>query len=191
MEQEKALHLLLKYNKEKFHIQHALTVGEVMKWFAKKLGYDENFWGIVGLLHDLDFEMYPQEHCIKVVEILKSEGYGDDVIHAICSHGYGIMVDIKPKHEMEKVLYAVDELTGLIGAAAIMRPSGSISDMELSSVKKKFKNKAFAAGCSRDIIANGAAMLEWDLDKLLRMTLEAMQATESIVAKELSKIYNA
>ncbi|MCL2328269.1 MAG: HDIG domain-containing protein [Bacteroidetes bacterium] len=185
MEREKALELLRKYNKEKFHIQHALTVEEVMKWYAEKLGYDAGYWGIIGLLHDLDYEMYPQEHCIKVVDILKSEGYGDDVIRAICSHGYNVMGDIKPEHEMEKILYATDELTGLIGAAARMRPSKSVSDMELSSLKKKFKDKSFAAGCSRDIIKSGAEMLGWDLDTLLGNTLEAMRATESIVSEQL------
>ncbi len=188
MERKKALELLRKYNKEKFHIQHALTVEQVMKWYAKELGYDANYWGIIGLLHDLDFEMYPQEHCIKVVEILKSENYSEDVIRSICSHGYNIMVDIRPEHEMEKVLYAVDELTGLIGAAAIMRPSKSVSDMELSSLKKKFKSKAFAAGCSREIIRDGAEMLNWDLDILLSKTLEAMKATENIVSEQLNSM---
>ena len=181
MEREKAFNLLLEYNQVKYHIQHAITVEEVMKWYANELGYDPNFWGIVGLLHDIDFERYPQEHCIKAAEILKSENYSDDVIHAVCSHGYGIMTDVKPEHEMEKVLYAVDELTGIVVAAAKMRPSGSISDMELKSLKKKFKDKAFAAGCSRDIISKGAEMLGWDLDKLLSMTLEAMRATEAII----------
>ena len=189
MEREKALELLLRYNKEKYHIQHAITVEETMKWFANELGYDVDYWGIVGLLHDLDFEMYPQEHCIKVPDILRSEGYGEDVIHAICSHGYGIMVDVKPEHEMEKVLFAVDELTGIVGAAAKMRPSGSISDMELSSLKKKFKTRAFAAGCSRDIICQGADMLGWELDKLLSMTLEAMRETESTIAEQCRNLY--
>jgi putative nucleotidyltransferase with HDIG domain len=178
MEREKAFELLQKYNKESFHIQHAQTVEKVMRWYAQELGYDADYWGIVGLLHDLDYEMYPQEHCIKAVEILQSENYAEDVIRAICSHGYNIMVDIKPEREMEKVLYAVDELTGLIGAAAKMRPSKSVSDMELSSVKKKFKDKAFAAGCSRDIIRTGAEMLGWDLDTLLSKTLAAMQTME-------------
>jgi putative nucleotidyltransferase with HDIG domain len=190
MEREKAFNLLLKYNKEKYHIQHALTVEEVMRWFASELGYDADYWGIIGLLHDLDFEMYPQEHCIKAPEILRAENYGEDVIHAICSHGYGIMVDVKPEHEMEKVLFAVDELTGIVGAAALMRPSKTISDMELSSLKKKFKTKAFAAGCSRDIICQGVEMLGWELDKLLNMTLEAMRATESIVTEQLAGIQN-
>ena len=185
MDRQKAFELLLKYNKEKYHIQHALTVEEVMKWYANELGYDAEYWGIVGLLHDLDFEMYPQEHCVKVVEILKSENYGDDVIHAVCSHGYNVRVDVQPEHEMEKVLYAVDELTGIIFAAAKMRPSKSVSDMELSSLKKKFKDKAFAAGCSREIIRTGAEMLGWELDKVLSMTLEAMRVTENIVLEQL------
>ena len=189
MERGKALELLLKYNKESYHVQHALTVEEVMKWYAGELGYDVDYWGIIGLLHDLDYEMYPQEHCIKVVEMLKSENYGEDVIHAVCSHGYNLTVDIKPEHEMEKVLYAVDELTGLIGAAARMRPSKSVSDMELSSLKKKFKDKAFAAGCSRDFIRSGAEMLGWDLDKLLSMTLEAMRSAEAQIVEQLSKIH--
>ena len=189
MEREKALDLLLRYNKEKYHIQHAITVEEVMKWFAKELGYDPDYWGIVGLLHDLDFEMYPQEHCIKAPDILRAEGYSEDVIHAICSHGYGIMVDVQPEHEMERVLFAVDELTGIVGAAAKMRPSGSISDMELSSLKKKFKTRAFAAGCSRDIICQGADMLGWELDKLLSMTLEAMRETESTIAEQFQNLY--
>jgi len=188
MERKKAIDLLLRFNREKYHIQHALTVEEVMKWFAKKLGYDADYWGIVGLLHDIDFEMYPQEHCIKAPEILRAEGYGDDVIHAICSHGYGIMVDTKPEHEMEKILFAVDELTGIVAAAALMRPSKTISDMELSSLRKKFKTKAFAAGCSRDIISQGAEMLGWEIDKLLSMTLEAMRTTESIVAEQIQNL---
>ena len=188
MDREKALALLLRYNKEKFHIQHALTVEEVMKWFANDLGYDINYWGIVGLLHDLDFEMYPNEHCIKAAEILRTEKYSQDVIHAICSHGYKITVDVQPTHEMEKVLYAVDELSGLIGAAAKMRPSKSVSDMELKSLKKKFKDKSFAAGCSRDIIIAGAVMLNWDLDKLFEMTMEAMRSSESKISAQMSQM---
>ena len=188
MDRGKALGLLLKYNKEKFHIQHALTVEAAMRWYAGELGYDAGYWGIIGLLHDIDFEMYPEEHCTKAPELLKAENYGEDVIHAVCSHGYMMRVDIKPEHEMEKVLYATDELTGLIGAAALMRPSKSVSDMELKSVKKKFKDKCFAAGCSRDTIQAGAEMLGWDLDKVLGMTLEAMQATESGIAEELAEI---
>ena len=190
MERGKALELLLKYNKESYHIQHALTVEEVMKWYAEELGYDVHYWGMIGLLHDLDFEMYPEEHCIKAMEIMRSEKYAEDVIHAVCSHGYHVTVDVKPEHEMEKVLYAVDELTGIIFAAAKMRPSKSVSDMELSSLKKKFKDKTFAAGCSREIIKNGAEMLGWDLDKLLSMTLEAMRETENIVSEQMKNLYH-
>ena len=188
MEREKAFDLFLKYNKEKFHIQHALTVEQIMRWYATELGYDEDYWGVVGLLHDLDFELYPQEHCHKVVEILKSENYGEDVIRAICSHGYGMTGDIKPEHEMEKVLFAVDELSGLIGAAALMRPSKSVSDMELKSIKKKYKDMAFAARCSREVIQKGAEMLGWELDKLLSMTLEAMRSSEALVQTKLSQL---
>ena len=188
MEREKAFELLLKYNKEKYHIQHAVTVEEVMKWFARELGYDTDLWGVVGLLHDIDFEIYPQEHCVKAVEILRSENCHTDIIHAVCSHGYRVVSDVKPVHEMEKILYATDELTGIIFAAAKMRPSKSISDMELSSLKKKFKDKAFAAGCSREIISNGAEMLGWDLDKLLSMTLEAMRSSENTVSCQISQL---
>ncbi len=188
MEREKAFKLLLKYNKESFHIQHALTVEEVMKWFARELGYDENYWGIIGLLHDIDYEMYPNEHCVKAVDILKSEGYGEDVIHSICSHAYKITVDIEPVHLMEKVLYAVDELTGLIWAAAKMRPSGSVADMQLKSLKKKFKDKSFAAGCSRETIKYGIEMLEWDIDKLFTMALEAMRSSEAKIPEQMANI---
>ena len=158
---ETAVGLLLKYNKEKFHIQHAVTVENVMKDYAEKLGYADEAaeWGIVGLLHDVDFEKYPEQHCIKAPELLREVNASDELIHAVCSHGYGITVDIKPEHEMERVLFACDELTGLIGAAALMRPSKSVSDMELKSLKKKFKDKKFAAGCSREIISKGAEML--------------------------------
>jgi len=188
MERTKALSLLLKYNKEPFHIQHALTVEEVMKWFASKLGYDENYWGIIGLLHDVDYEMFPDEHCIKAVEILKSEDYTDDFIRSICSHAYKITVEIKPEHIMEKVLYAIDELTGLIGAAAKMRPSGSVSDMELKSLKKKFKDKSFAAGCSRETIKYGAEMLGWEMEDLFTMTLDAMRNSERNVAENFTTL---
>ena len=185
-----ALALLKKYNKEHFHLQHAFTVEAVMKYFAQKLGYadDAEHWGIVGLLHDIDFELYPDEHCKKAVELLKDGGVGDDIIHSVCSHGYGIVVDVKPEHEMEKVLFACDELTGLIWACALMRPSKSTKDMELKSLKKKYKDKKFAAGCSRDIIAKGAEMLGWELDKLLSDTLEAMQNTEDVIAEETSAL---
>lgn len=183
---EAALALLKEYNKEPFHILHALTVEAAMRWFAKNLGYseDEEYWALTGLLHDIDFEMYPSEHCKKAPELLKKAGVGEDMVYSICSHGYGLCCDIEPKHQMEKVLFAVDELTGLIGAAAKMRPSKSVRDMELSSLKKKFKDKKFAAGCSRDIIKKGAEMLGWDLEKLMQDTLEAMRASEESVNKE-------
>ena len=167
--------LLNEYNKDAFHLEHGEIVENTMRYFAKKLGYDENFWGIVGLLHDLDFEMYPEQHCIKEQEIMTEHGINDAVIRACASHGYGITVDIKPEHEMEKVLYAVDELTGLIGAVVIMRPSKSIQDLEFKSVKKKFKNTKFAAGCSRDVIQKGADMLGWELDDLIEQTIEALK----------------
>ncbi len=187
---ETAVKLLLKYNQDKFHIKHAVTVESVMKWYAEKLGFKDEAdeWGTVGLLHDIDFEKYPEQHCIKAPELLAEIGAGDELIHAVCSHGYGITVDIKPEHEMEKVLFAADELTGLIGAAALMRPSKSVSDMELKSLKKKFKDKKFAAGCSRDIIARGALMLGWELDKLLDMTLCAMRDTETEISEEYRKL---
>ncbi len=177
---EAALELLKEYNKEEFHILHGLTVAGCMKYFAEKLGYgvDADFWEVVGLLHDIDFEIYPEEHCVKAQEILKEKGFEDDFIHAVASHGYGLCCDIKPEHEMEKVLFAVDELTGLIGAAALMRPSKSVQDMELKSVKKKYKDKKFAAGCSRDVIEQGANMLGWELDQLISETLEAMKTCE-------------
>lgn len=179
---DKALELLKEHNKDPFHIQHALTVEAVMKWYAGELGYGEDaeYWGIVGLLHDIDFEEYPDQHCIKAPEILREAGVGEDMIHAVCSHGYGITVDIKPEHQMEKVLFATDELTGLIWAAALMRPSKSTKDMELKSLKKKYKSKGFAAGCSREIIEKGAEMLGWDLDRLLDRTLEAMRQSEDV-----------
>lgn len=180
---DKAYELLKKYNKDSFHIQHALTVEAVMKWYAVELGYgeDEEYWGIVGLLHDIDFENYPEEHCLKAPELLREGGVGEDIIHAVCSHGYGITVDIEPVHEMEKVLFAADELTGLIWSASLMRPSKSTKDMELKSLKKKYKTTSFAAGCSREIIARGAEQLGWELDKLLDMTLKAMAASEDSI----------
>ena len=187
---EDAVKLLHKYNTDSFHLQHAVTVESVMRWYAEKLGYeaDADNWGLVGLLHDIDFENYPEEHCIKASELLAEIGASEELIHAVCSHGYGITVDIKPEHKMEKVLFAADELTGLIGAAALMRPSKSVSDMELKSLKKKFKDKKFAAGCSRDIIAKGAEMLGWELDKLLDMTLCAMRDTENEIAEKFNEI---
>ena len=183
---EQALALLKKYNQEPFHIQHALTVEAVMRWYAKELGYgDEDFWGLCGLLHDVDYEKYPEEHCRKAPELLAEIDAEDALVHAVCSHGYGICSDMKPEHEMEKVLFAADELTGLIGAAARMRPSRSCTDMELSSLKKKFKDKRFAAGCSRDIIRTGAEQLGWALDRLLDMTLSAMKATETEIEEQM------
>ena len=187
---ETAVGLLLKYNKEKFHIQHAVTVENVMKDYAEKLGYADEAaeWGIVGLLHDVDFEKYPEQHCIKAPELLREVNASDELIHAVCSHGYGITVNIKPEHEMERVLFACDELTGLIGAAALMRPSKSVSDMELKSLKKKFKDKKFAAGCSREIISKGAEMLGWELDKLLGDTLEVMRDAEKDIANDYKEL---
>lgn len=187
---EQAYDLLKEYNKDSFHLQHALTVEAVMKWYAKELGYGEEaeYWGIVGLLHDIDFEQYPDQHCIKAPELLRKGGVSEDIIHAVVSHGYGITVNVAPEREMEKVLFAADELTGLIWAAALMRPSKSTKDMELKSLKKKYKSKGFAAGCSRDVIERGALQLGWDLDKLLTMTLEAMKATEDEINQEVEDI---
>ena len=185
-----ALTLLQKYNSESFHIQHALTVEGVMRWFARELGYgsEEEYWGIVGLLHDIDFELYPEDHCQKAPELLRAGGVGEDMIYSICSHGYGICCDLEPKHEMEKVLFAVDELTGLIWAAAKMRPSKSVMDMEVSSLKKKFKDKRFAAGCSRDVIRTGAERLGWTLEELMERMILAMRSCEESIAKELQEI---
>ncbi|MBE6918766.1 MAG: hydrolase [Ruminococcaceae bacterium] len=180
---EAALAALKEYNTESFHIQHALTVEGVMRWYAAELGYgeDADFWATVGLLHDIDFEMWPDEHCLKAPELLEKAGCDDDFIHAVCSHGYGLCCDVEPRHEMEKVLFAADELTGLIGAAARMRPSKSCMDMEVSSLKKKFKDKKFAAGCSRDVIRQGAEMLGWELEKLMDLTIQAMRSCEESV----------
>ena len=180
---QEAFDLLKKYNKDPFHIQHALTVEAVMKWYAKELGYAENaeYWGIVGLLHDIDFELYPEEHCLKAPELLREAGVGEDIIHGVCSHGYGITVgcgatiEVEPEHEMEKVLFAADELTGLIGAVVVMRPSKSVQDLTLKSVKKKYKSKNFAAGCSREVIERGADMLGWTLEDLIAQTIEALK----------------
>lgn len=178
MTREEALELLKKYNKDEFHIQHGETVGKTMRYFAENLGYadEADYWEVVGILHDIDFELWPEEHCKKAPELLKEAGVEDDIIHAVCSHGYGLCSNVEPEREMEKVLFACDELTGLIGAAALMRPSKSCSDMELKSLKKKFKDKRFAAGCSREVIQQGAEMLGWDLDKLLDETLNAMKS---------------
>lgn len=184
---EQALALLKQYNQEPFHILHALTVEGTMRWYAKELGYadEEEYWGIVGLLHDIDFEQYPEQHCVKAPELLRAGGVGEDMIHAVCSHGFGLCSDVEPEHLMEKVLFASDELTGLIGAAARMRPSKSTQDMEVSSLKKKFKDKKFAAGCSRDVIRDGAARLGWELDELFEKTILAMRSCEDAVNKEM------
>lgn len=177
---DQAFELLKKYNQDKFHLQHGLTVEGCMKYMAKELGYgeDEEFWGICGLLHDIDFEMWPEEHCVKAPELLQEGGCSDEVIHAVCSHGYGLVCDVEPVHQMEKVLFAMDELTGLIGAAVILRPSHSCKDMDVKSLKKKFKDKRFAAGCSRDVIAQGAEMLGWELADLFQYSLDAMASIE-------------
>lgn len=187
LSREEALALLRRYNKEPFHIFHALTVEGVMRWFANDLGFgdDADYWATVGLLHDIDFELYPEEHCQKAPELLRKGGVGEDMIRSVCSHGFGICADIPPEHMMEKVLFATDELTGLIGAAARMRPSKSVSDMEVPSVRKKFKDLRFAAGCSREYIGRGADMLGWDMDTLFEKTLLAMRACEQSVAEEM------
>ena len=180
---EKAFEIIKKYNTESFHLRHAVTVSKVMRYMAETLGYveDAEYWESVGMLHDIDFEQYPECHLDNTPAILKAEGISEDVIHAVCSHGYGICSNVEPEHEMEKVLFATDELTGLIWAAAKMRPSKSCTDMELSSLKKKYKDRKFAAGCSREIIAKGAEMLNWPLDDLLQRTLDAMKSTEEAV----------
>ena len=186
---EQALCALKAYNKEPFHLQHALTVEGAMRWYANELGHSDeaDFWAIVGLLHDIDFEMWPEEHCVKAPELLEKAGASDELIHAVCSHGCGLCCDVEPVHEMEKVLFAADELTGLIWAAALMRPSKSTKDMELKSLKKKYKSKGFAAGCSREVIERGAQQLGWELEKLLTMTLEAMKATEDEIRVEMER----
>ena len=187
---ETALKLLRKYNQDAFHILHGLTVEGCMRWFARELGYgeEENFWACVGLLHDIDFELNPEEHCLKAPELLEEAGAEPELIHAICSHGYGICCDVEPVLEMEKVLFAADELTGLIGAAAKMRPSKSVMDMELKSLKKKYKDKRFAAGCSRDIIAQGAERLGWTLDELMEKTILAMRSCEESIHTEMEAL---
>ena len=180
---EQAWNLLTQYNKEPFHLRHAITVEHVLGWFAQEEGFssEKDFWSMVGLLHDLDFEQWPEQHCEKSQELMQQAGLEERLIRAVASHGWGHRVDIKPEHTMEKVLFATDELTGLIGAAALMRPSRSVADMELKSLKKKFKDKKFAAGCSREVIAQGAELLGWDLDTLLSKTLQAMQAEEEAI----------
>lgn len=184
---EQALDLLVKYNKDTFHLEHALTVEGTMGWYARELGYgdEETFWRLVGLLHDVDFEQWPEQHCQKAPELLAEIGAGDDLTHAVCSHGYGICSDVQPEHEMEKVLFAVDELTGLINAGALVRPSKSVMDMGADSVKRKFKDKHFAAGCSRDVIRQGAENLGWELKELFEKTILAMRDCEASVREEL------
>ena len=190
LSRQQALDLLRQYNKEPFHIQHALTVEGVMDWYARELGYgdDAPFWAMVGLLHDIDFEQWPEEHCKKAPELLESAGCSPEFIHAVCSHGYGLCSDVEPTHQMEKVLFAADELTGLIGAAARMRPSKSVSDMEVSSLKKKFKDKKFAAGCSRDVISQGAERLGWSLEELMEKTILAMRGCEERISREMEQM---
>ena len=190
LSRDAALALLRRYNSEAFHILHALTVEGVMRWYANERGYgeDADFWATVGLLHDIDFENWPEEHCTKAPELLSEGGCDEEFIHAVCSHGYGICCDVEPVHEMEKILFAADELTGLIGAAARMRPSKSVMDMELSSLKKKFKDKKFAAGCSRDVIKTGAERLGWELDELLDRTILAMRSCEESINAEMAAL---
>ena len=188
MDRETAVALLKKYNQEEFHLRHSVTVEAVMRHFAEKKGEDVDFWGLAGLLHDVDFEKYPEEHCVKAPELLAEIDAPEALVHAVCSHGYGIVTDVEPACEMEKFLFAADELTGLIGAAALMRPSKSTKDMELKSLKKKFKDKRFAAGCSRDVIRRGAEQLGWELDTLLTETLEAMQAKEDEIEEAFQEI---
>lgn len=187
MDRETAVMLLKKYNQEEFHLRHAVTVEAVMRYFAEKSGDDVEFWGLAGLLHDVDFEKYPEEHCVKAPELLAEIDAPEELVHAVCSHGYGIVSDVKPEKEMEKILFATDELTGLIGAAALMRPSKSTKDMELKSLKKKFKDKKFAAGCSREVIAQGAEMLGWELDELFDRTIQAMRSCEADVAAAMEQ----
>ena len=186
---QQALDLLKEYNSEAFHLRHAFTVEAVMRWYAQELGYGDqaDFWATVGLLHDLDFERYPEEHCVKTRAIMEQRGLDPALIHAVVSHGWGMTgADVAPEHQMEKVLFAVDELTGLIGAAALMRPSKSVQDMEVSSLKKKFKDKKFAAGCSREVITQGAQALGWELTELFDRTLQAMRASEADIEAQCS-----
>ena len=188
---QQAWNLLTEYNKDHFHLRHALTVEGIMRYFAKELGYgeQEEYWGIVGLLHDLDFELYPEQHCVKSQELMREHGVDESIIRATASHGYGLTAaNIKPEHQMEKVLFAIDELSGLIGAAALMRPSKSVQDMELKSLKKKFKDKKFAAGCSRDVIKQGAEMLGWELDELKDKTIAAMRVDEAAINEACDKL---
>ena len=179
---EQAYALLQQYNQGEFHLKHGRIVGDVLRWYAETLGYGDeaDFWQAVGILHDLDFEQWPEQHCVKEQELLRAHDVDERLIHAVASHGWGLTVDIAPEHEMEKVLYAADELTGLIGAVAVMRPSKSVDDLEVKSVKKKFKDKKFAAGCSREVIQQGADLLGWTLDELIERTILAMRASPSV-----------
>ena len=188
MTRQQAWELLRRYNAEPFHLRHALTGEGVMRCFAEQRGYDSEFWGIVGLLHDIDFEQWPEQHCVKAPELLREGGADESIIHAVCSHGWAICVDIKPEHEMEKLLYAADELTGLIGAAALMRPSKSVQDMELKSLKKKYKDKKFAAGCSREVIERGAELCGLTLEELWQQTLDAMRSCEDSINRQMEEI---
>lgn len=191
MNREEAWNLLRQYNKESFHLRHALTVEGIMRYFAKELGYadQEEYWGIVGLLHDLDFELYPEEHCVKSQELMRKHGVDESIIRSTASHGWSLTAaNIEPEHQMEKVLFAIDELSGLIGAAALMRPSKSVQDMELKSLKKKFKDKHFAAGCSRDVIKQGADILGWPLDELMEKTIAAMRVDEAAINEVCDKL---
>lgn len=187
---EQALELLHKYNKEAFHLEHAYTLEGVMGWYARELGYgeDETFWRMAGLLHDIDFEVYPDQHCKKAPDLLQEIGASEELVHAICSHGYGLCSDVEPTHQMEKVLFAVDELTGLIGAGVLMRPSKTVMDMEADSVKRKFKDKHFAAGCSRDVIRTGAERLGWELNELFAKTILAMRDCETSVREQMAAL---
>ena len=185
---EQAWELLRKYNQEPFHLEHALTVEHVMRWYAQQIGEDLDFWGLVGLLHDVDFEKYPEEHCVKAPELMAEIGCSPELVHGVCSHGYGLVCQVKPEAEMEKFLFAADELTGLIGAAVKMRPSKSVMDLEVSSLKKKFKDKRFAAGCSRDVIRQGAQLLGWELETLMEKTILAMRSCEEEIRKSVSSL---
>ena len=190
LDRAQAWALLTEFNQDPFHLHHARTVEGVMRWYANELGYgeDADFWATAGLLHDIDFEMWPEQHCLKAPELLEKAGCDADLIHAVCSHGYGLVCDVEPVHEMEKVLFAADELTGLIGAAARMRPSKSVMDMEVSSLKKKFKDKKFAAGCSRDVITTGAERLGWTLEELMEKTILAMRSCEESINQAMAAL---
>ncbi len=188
MDRTAAWNLLCKYNHDPFHLRHALTMEGVMRYFARENGFsqDEEFWGNVGLLHDIDFEQFPEEHCVKAPELLREGGADEPLVHAVCSHGWGITVDVRPEHLMEKLLFASDELSGLIWASALMRPSRSVQDLELKSVKKKFKDRKFAAGCSREVITKGAELAGWTLDELIERTILAMRSCEASVEEGMA-----